>query len=120
MKEEYDPDWIILETTGLAYPGLIQENLKEAAQKECRICTVVDVSRWKRLKKPMEAAADPGRFACAETVLVNKADLVSKETLGECRSDVQNMNQMQNLCYIGSKRRFRIGMGKCTGRRGNS
>ncbi len=97
IEEEYDPDWIILETTGLAYPGLIQENLKEAAQKECRICTVVDVSRWKRLKKPMEALLT-GQIACAETVLLNKADLVSKETLGECRSDIQNMNPNAKIC----------------------
>lgn len=29
---------------------------------------------------------------------MNKADLVSKETLGECRSDVQNMNPNAKIC----------------------
>lgn len=27
IEKEYAPDWLIVETTGLAYPGLIQDNL---------------------------------------------------------------------------------------------
>jgi G3E family GTPase len=28
VRKEYDPDWLILETTGVAYPKRIQENLE--------------------------------------------------------------------------------------------
>ena len=36
IEEKFAPDWLILETTGLAYPGLIRDNLLAACQKTCR------------------------------------------------------------------------------------
>lgn len=91
IEEEYGPDWMILETTGIAWPGLIRENLRNALGKASRICTVTDASRWARLKKPMEELFR-GQIGCADVVLVNKADLASEETLAGMEADIRGMN----------------------------
>ncbi|MDO5422497.1 MAG: GTP-binding protein [Eubacteriales bacterium] len=91
LEEEYDPNWLILETTGLAYPGLIRENLREALGKESRICTVVDASRWERLKGPLAALLN-GQIGCADVLLVNKTDLAGEEKAGSCLRDVRERN----------------------------
>ena len=45
IEKELQPDWLILETTGLAYPHLIQKNLADSMALSSRICIVADASR---------------------------------------------------------------------------
>lgn len=91
IERDYGPDWMILETTGLAYPGLIRDNLRHALGKESRICTVADASRWARLKVPM-AELLAGQISCADTVLINKADLAGEEALRQTEKEISGMN----------------------------
>lgn len=91
IEGDMNPDWMILETTGLAYPGLIQDNLKEALGKESRICTVVDVKRWKRLKAAMEELLE-SQLECADVVLLNKTDLAEAEEIESVEKDIREMN----------------------------
>ena len=74
IEKEYAPDWLIVETTGLAYPGLIQDNLSAGIGMESRVCTVVDVSRWKRLMNAMRELF-VGQTERADVILMNKTDL---------------------------------------------
>ena len=53
IEKELQPDWLILETTGLAYPHLIQKNLADSMALSSRICIVADASRWERLLVPL-------------------------------------------------------------------
>lgn len=92
IEKNFAPDWLILETTGLAYPGLIRENLLAACHRECRICTVVDAQRFQRLLKPMERLLK-GQISCADAVLVNKTDLVDEQTVQNCEMIVRQMNK---------------------------
>lgn len=91
IEADLNPDWMILETTGLAYPGLIQDNLKEALDKDARICTVVDVKRWKRLKAAMGELLE-GQLECADVVLLNKTDLAESEEIESVEKDIREMN----------------------------
>lgn len=91
IEKDYGPDWMILETTGLAYPGLIRDNLRHALGKESRICTVADASRWARLKVPM-AGLLAGQISCADTVLINKVDLAGEEALVKMEEEILGMN----------------------------
>ena len=91
IRKRYHPDWMILETTGLAYPSLIRDNLKNSIGQESRICSVVDAQRWKRLKIPM-GELFTGQIECADTVLLNKTDLVKEEELAEIEKDIRKMN----------------------------
>ena len=92
IEEKFAPDWLILETTGLAYPGLIRDNLRAACQKTCRICTVVDAQRFHRILKPMEALLQ-GQISCADVVLINKTDLADEQTIQSCERIVRQMNE---------------------------
>lgn len=92
IEEKFAPDWLILETTGLAYPGLIRDNLLAACQKTCRICTVVDAQRFHRILKPMEALLQ-GQISCADVVLINKTDLADEQTIQSCERIVRQMNE---------------------------
>ena len=91
VEKTFDPEWLIVETTGLAYPGLIRSNLKEALGKEAYICTIVDASRWKRFLIPMHELLK-GQIECADMVLMNKADLVTDEVMKEVEKDVHAFN----------------------------
>lgn len=91
IEKEYAPDWLIVETTGLAYPGLIQDNLLAGIGMESRVCTVVDVSRWKRLMNAMRELF-VGQTERADVILMNKTDLVSEQVLNDVERDIAKMN----------------------------
>lgn len=92
IERNYQPDWLIIETTGLAYPGLIRSNLREGLKKESYICTVVDASRWKRFFVPMHNLLE-GQIECADVVLLNKSDLVGAEMLDAVEDDIHQFRQ---------------------------
>ena len=91
IEKEYAPDWLIVETPGLAYPGLIQDNLSAGIGMESRVCTVVDVSRWKRLMNAMRELF-VGQTERADVILMNKTDLVSEQVLNDVERDIAKMN----------------------------
>lgn len=87
IRKQYDPEWVIVETTGLAYPKRIQENLLETLQSKARIAVLVDASRWRRLHKPMESLFR-GQIEGADAVIINKTDLVTEEVLQSVEQDI--------------------------------
>jgi G3E family GTPase len=87
IQEELDPEWAILETTGIAYPRLIQENLKLGLGLDSLICILVDTSRWSRLLLPMNSLLR-GQIEGSDCVLVNKIDLVEEEQLITVERDI--------------------------------
>ena len=84
---EMDPEWLVIETTGIAYPGLMRENLKNALGLESRICILADASRWSRLRVPMETLLR-GQIECSDIVLINKTDLSNEEALQSMEQDI--------------------------------
>lgn len=103
IQTRYHPDWLIVETTGLAYPGLIQDNLKNGIGMESRICTVADAARWARLIGPMHSLI-AGQIERADVVVMNKSDLVDDQRLQEIEQDIHRMNSgaaIFETCGIG-------------------
>jgi G3E family GTPase len=101
IKREVDPDWVVLEATGVAYPQNIQETISMATDFESRLSAVVDAKRWKRLLVPM-AMLIGGQLDQAETIIVNKKDLVDSETLGEVLKSVGSYNSAAKLIPVSS------------------
>jgi len=97
IEQRFKPDWLIIETTGLTCPEIIRSTLQEELSKEVHICTVVDTSRWKRFLTPMHNLLK-GQIECADTVLLNKTDLVSEETLDDVEKDVRQFRTEVN-CF---------------------
>ncbi|MCL2125942.1 MAG: cobalamin biosynthesis protein P47K [Oscillospiraceae bacterium] len=85
------PEWLVVETTGIAYPGLMRENLQNALHLESRVCVLTDASRWARLRIPMEALLQ-GQIECADIVLINKIDLSDDESLERIEADIHGFN----------------------------
>ncbi|MCR3922697.1 MAG: cobalamin biosynthesis protein P47K [Firmicutes bacterium] len=87
IQVQYNPEWLIVETTGLAYPGLIKENLQIALNMDSRICILVDAARWTRLLLPLNSLLS-GQIIGSDTVLINKADLVDETILLKTEADI--------------------------------
>lgn len=87
LQKEFDPDWLIIETTGIAYPLNMQENLKNALGIDSRIVILADAARWNRLLMPMHNLLK-GQIEGSDAVLVNKIDLVDSETIAKIENDI--------------------------------
>jgi G3E family GTPase len=85
--KEYDPEWLIVETTGIAYPRNMQENLKNAIKLDSRIVILVDASRWNRLLVPMNHLFR-GQIEGSDAVLINKTDLADDATIAKIEKDI--------------------------------
>ena len=91
IEAEQDPEWLIMEATGVAFPSTIRNNLKEVLDYDCHICCLVDAQRWNRLYKAM-AHLFTFQLQDAELILVNKADLVEDSVLKDVMEKVQEIN----------------------------
>ncbi|MDR1329659.1 MAG: cobalamin biosynthesis protein P47K [Oscillospiraceae bacterium] len=87
IRDEVDPEFLIIETTGVAYPINIRENLARALGVESRIVILTDAARWKRLLVPLEALL-AGQIVGSDAVLINKCDLKDDEALREIEADI--------------------------------
>lgn len=99
IQKEYAPDWLILETTGVAYPKNIQETLKKACGLDSRIAVLVDAARWKRLLLPMQGLLS-GQIIGSDAVLVNKIDLVDEAALAAVDADIRNFEPAASIVHI--------------------
>jgi G3E family GTPase len=87
IRSQLDPEWAVVETTGVAYPMRMKENLRDALMIESRICVLADVSRWKRLLTPMRELLR-GQIVGANAVVLNKTDLSDEAAIAEVERDV--------------------------------
>ncbi|MCQ2405657.1 MAG: cobalamin biosynthesis protein P47K [Oscillospiraceae bacterium] len=99
IEKEFDPEWLILETTGVAYPQNIKENLIDLMNIKARVCVLVDAKRWARLIRPMEALLS-GQIQKSDCVLVNKVDLVDDEALSKVDSDILGFEPEAKIMHI--------------------
>ena len=102
IRKEYDPQWLVVETTGLAYPGRIQENLQGAMGLQARVVVLVDAKRWPRIRKPMEQLL-MGQIVNSHAVVINKTDLVTPEALALVKQQVREMDantQIHSICAL--------------------
>ena len=49
IESQYEPDWLIVEATGMAQPSSIQTNLKNILGLDSVILAIADASRWSKL-----------------------------------------------------------------------
>ncbi|MBR6114691.1 MAG: cobalamin biosynthesis protein P47K [Oscillospiraceae bacterium] len=91
IERDINPDWMIMEATGVAFPYTIKENLVHALNMDCRIICLTDAQRWKRLYRAMANLFD-FQLKDADVILVNKADLVDEAMLAEVMEAVKAIN----------------------------
>ncbi|MBO4331448.1 MAG: cobalamin biosynthesis protein P47K [Oscillospiraceae bacterium] len=91
IQREIDPDWIIMEASGLAFPSTIRENLEMMLDIPCRVCCLADAQRWRRLYAALEELMR-GQLESADVILVNKADLADAAALDGVLAAVREIN----------------------------
>ena len=79
IQRELQPEWLIMEASGLAFPGSIRETI-ELLGLDCRVCCLADAPRWKRISVAMPDLVE-GQLEAADLILVNKSDLVDAQAL---------------------------------------
>lgn len=102
IRQEFDPDWLIIESTGMAYPDAIRDSLRQELGITASVLAMVDASRWKRVLAAMRQFA-VSQLQGAAAVLVTKIDLVEPDTLREVRESVDELVDgvpVQPLCAI--------------------
>lgn len=100
IKQNLDPDWIIMEATGVAYPLRIKENLEQDMNIElCKIICVADAKRWLRIQRAM-ANFVHDQLDSADVIFINKIDKVDRETLLAVEDSIRTYNESAKLFCI--------------------
>ena len=82
IRKCFDPEWIIIEASGVAYPDAIWQTLHEELGLEAGMLTIVDVKRWRRVHRAMGPFVQ-AQLNGAQVVLLTKIDLVDENTVQE-------------------------------------
>ncbi|MBC3797553.1 cobalamin biosynthesis protein P47K [Acetobacterium tundrae] len=91
IKNSVDPEWLIIEATGVAFPDKIAESIFTDMGIVSQIVTMVDASRWKRIRIPLENLIE-GQLSDANLILINKTDLVNESELVAIENDLRKLN----------------------------
>ena len=103
LEEDVNPEWVILECTGLARPNDIAEALWENYDREMSItvCILVDVSRWMRLKN-IAGELMGEQVSKANYILLNKIDLAEREEIDAVKADIAAVSEA-NIIEMSAK-----------------
>jgi len=96
IQTELNPDWIIMEATGVAFPYSIRENLERFLEEPPQVICLVDAKRWRKLLGPMEQLL-PHQLRGADKILINKIDLVTAEELEWVKASIASFNETAEL-----------------------
>ncbi|MDT8902577.1 GTP-binding protein [Anaeroselena agilis] len=92
IAETLNPDWLIIEMTGLAIPGNVARLIRQynTSGSKCKTITVVDAGRWAELKQVLEPLL-LSQVQDSDLIIVNKTDIAGPEvnnTVEDVRASV--------------------------------
>ena len=94
IHDRASPDFLVVEATGVAQPGDILDTLYEPPANEFsrirHLVTVVDADFFKA--KDMFGPFYDNQIRCADTILLNKIDLIPSESISGIQASLQEMN----------------------------
>ncbi|MDV0445390.1 hypothetical protein MmiAt1_09670 [Methanimicrococcus sp. At1] len=106
MIENYNPDVIIIESTGVAYPGAIRDEVMlmnlPMDYDMAPLLTLFDGSRFKQILKEIKNFAAQ-QLAQAEVIAVSKTDLVEASMLPIIETAVSQINPKAEIITLSSK-----------------
>jgi G3E family GTPase len=93
IDEKINPKWVIIETTGLAYPGKILGNLNKYGKgiESIRTVTVVDAERFDELTTVAPILIET-QISEGDTILINKIDLATEMELEHIENHVKHLS----------------------------
>ena len=96
IRETADPEWIIIEATGVAYPLEIKNNVEACFHVPVKILSMADAGRWKRLHSYMPQLIE-AQVDSADCILLNKVDLVDADTADHIAEELHAYNPQAEL-----------------------
>lgn len=106
MMDNYHPDVVIIESTGVAYPGVIRDEIMlmnlTVDYDMAPLLTLFDGSRFKQILKEIKNFASQ-QLAQAEVIAVSKTDLVDPSMLPIIESAAQQINPKAEIITLSSK-----------------
>ena len=95
--DSVDPDYIIVETTGVAEPDALVFDIQESLQsvRLDGVVTVMDADST--IKYPSIGHTTRIQIEAADTILLNKADLVSESELEQIEAKLANINEIATI-----------------------
>lgn len=107
IDEKINPTWVILECTGLAYPGKIIGTLKKYGKgiQSIRTVTVVDSERWEELSTVTPVLVET-QVAEGDTLLINKIDLVTEDELKHVENYVGALNPKARIFKLSANNKI--------------
>lgn len=102
IQLELDPQWLIIEATGVAYPGGIRKAILEGIGLDASIVIIADAKRWQRLVNAMESLVS-GQLEDTSIVLLNKMDLINSVEFKQVEQSILNYNQTAEVFPISAK-----------------
>ena len=94
---------ILIETTGLAYPGPIVQSLQcdEAVIRRCRLdCVITMVDGVQGAAQIIQYEEAATQIAQADIVLLSKSDLCARDSLKQLRSDILQVNPLVTITAV--------------------
>ena len=102
IHKEIDPRWLIIEATGVAYPGGMRKLIEDQLGYRVNLIVLADSSRWNVLIKAMTSLVE-GQMEAATSILINKIDLVSENDVAEVEVSIRKINPLAQILRISAK-----------------
>lgn len=102
INERYNPKWLIIESTGMAYPSKIKANIESTFQINVETVILFDAFRFIKLSTTLGTLFF-GQLKDASIVLINKIDLVNEALLVEVKTEVIKHNDKANIFCVSAK-----------------
>ena len=99
IAHDYDPDWLLIEATGMALPSSIRATLKDSLGLEAAVLCVVDSNRWLRIRKASPEFAVE-QLKKTDMVVLTKIDKVDGEKLAAAEADVRANSKKTELYKV--------------------
>jgi len=100
IAEKYDPDYLIIEATGVAHPDNVVNVMKDYAKADDLFCVVlVDAARWDELFEDMEVFMT-NQLKGASSIVLNKCDLVSEDDANRIANQLADLNKTAKVLKV--------------------
>ncbi len=96
IMDKINPEWIIIEATGVAYPLQIRQLVQSYFNIPVKILSLADAARWKRLRSYMPQLIE-SQLDSADCILLNKTDLVDEAAAEEIAADIRSFNSKAEI-----------------------
>lgn len=90
IHNRYEPDYLIIEATGMAFPDSIAAILRDNGESDVTIVAMADAKRWHKVMRAMPQFLE-SQLVQASLVFLNKTDLVAPSVVEEIHQTLETI-----------------------------